>query len=242
MQAANSAMNDEPKAASVVLKAVSRVYETEDEQSKALDGASLTIARGGIVALVGPSGSGKTTLLNMIAAFDFPSEGTVRVEGHLTSELKGRALQDYRNEVIGMVFQQFFLVDHLSVTENVMVPLLPRKIPPEEKMIAAVETLNKVGLGGKLKRLPSELSGGELQRVAIARAIAGDPKVILADEPTGNLDLKRGLEIVDILKSESRRGKTVVIATHDPRILEHVDGVAYLEDGVLKRVEGSSIT
>jgi putative ABC transport system ATP-binding protein len=226
----------------VVLKSVSRVYETKEEQTKALDKASLAIARGGVVALVGPSGSGKTTLLNMIAAFDFPTEGTVTVDGRTTSELKGAALQSYRNEVVGMVFQQFFLVDHLSVLENVMIPLLPRHVPSEDKMIRAVETLDRVGLGGKMKRLPAELSGGELQRVAIARAIAGDPKVILADEPTGNLDLKKGLEIVDILKSEGQKGKTVVIATHDPRILEHVEGVGYLEDGVLTRVEGRSLT
>jgi putative ABC transport system ATP-binding protein len=226
----------------LALSSVTRTYGNDMDQTKAVDSISLMVNKGGIIALVGPSGSGKTTLLNLMAALDFPTSGSVVVYGVDTAQLQGSGLQRFRNETVGVVFQQFFLIDHLSALENVMVTLLPRKISPEAKKEQAKEALEKVGLGTKGGRYPSQLSGGELQRVAIARGIVGDPQVILADEPTGNLDLKRGMEIVEILAAESKaRDKTVVIATHDPRILERVDGAAYLEDGVLTRVEGSSI-
>jgi putative ABC transport system ATP-binding protein len=228
---------------SVVISKASKRYVTETEQVSALSSISLRIEEGSITALVGPSGSGKTTLLNIIAALDFPTSGSVTVHGLEASSLGASELQKFRNEVVGVVFQQFFLIDHLTALENVMTPLLPRNLKPENKRAQALEALEKVGLGNKAQRYPSELSGGELQRVAIARGIVGDPRVILADEPTGNLDLKRGLDIVDLLASESGvRGKTVVIATHDTRILDHVAGVAYLDDGVLTKIEGQSIT
>lgn len=227
---------------SIVFESATRTYVTKTERVKALDSVSLAIDKGTVAAVVGPSGSGKTTLLNMAAALDFPTEGSVRVAGLSTSELTGEKLQRFRNEVVGVVFQQFFLVDHLTVFQNILVPLIPRGVPSEEKRKRVLESIAKVGLVGKAERLPSELSGGELQRVAIARGLAGDPRVVLADEPTGNLDTKKGAEIVDILVSESRQhGKTVLIATHDLRVLEHVDGVVYLQDGRLTKTEGSCI-
>ena len=160
----------------------------------------------------------------------------------MTSELRREELQRFRNETVGVVFQQFFLIDHLTAFQNVMVPLIPRQIPSKEKTKRTLDAIAEVGLAGKADRRPSELSGGELQRVAIARGIVGDPKLILADEPTGNLDSKKGSEIIDILVAESRvRRKTVLIATHDLRILERVDGVVYLEDGRISKLEGRCV-
>jgi putative ABC transport system ATP-binding protein len=226
----------------VRLDSVTKSYQSDGENQKALNKVSIGIEKGGLVAIMGPSGSGKTTLLNLIAALDFPSEGQVTVDGVDTSQLSGKTLQAFRNEKVGMIFQQYFLIDHLTVFENVMVPLIPRKIQPEDKNIMVIQSLAKVGLEDKLDRLPLRLSGGELQRVAIARGIVGDPDLILADEPTGNLDFKLGSKIIELLADESRaEGRTVIIASHDPRILDFVDGVANLEDGAVSKVEGSSI-
>lgn len=235
----NSAQLEED---SVVVSSVSKFYSVGGDAFKALNDVSLTVKKATIVALVGPSGSGKTTLLNITAALDFATSGTVIVDGHLTNHLRGSKLQKFRNQTVGVIFQQFFLIDHLTALENVMTTLIPRRLAAASKLELSKEALEKVGLEAKANRYPSELSGGELQRVAIARGLVGDPQVILADEPTGNLDIRRGLDIVDILAAESRiRGKTVIVATHDSRILEHVDGVAYLNDGVLTRLEGKSI-
>lgn len=234
------AKNDD--SSSVVFESVTKTYSSKADTVNALNSVSLAIEKGGVIAIVGPSGSGKTTLLNLAASLDFPTKGSVKVGGINTSGLKMEPLQKFRNEVVGVVFQQFFLVDHLTVFENVMIPLIPRDIPSDEKERRIVQAISRVGLAGKEERLPSELSGGELQRVAIARGMVGDPQVILADEPTGNLDTKRGAEIVALLVAESReRQKTVLIATHDLRILEQVDGVVYLEDGRLTRIEGRRV-
>src|SRR5712691_11349713 len=205
----------------VALDAVTRSYTANSEVIKALDGVSITVEKGAVVAVVGPSGSGKTTLLNLIGGLDFPTEGTVKVNGVATSELRGGDLQRFRNQTVGVIFQQFFLVDHLTVFENVMVPLIPRSLSAVEKKEKVLRVLDRVGLPTKIDRLPSELSGGELQRVAIARGIVGEPSVVLADEPTGNLDLRTGSEIIKLLATESRENqKTVIIATHDLRLLE----------------------
>jgi putative ABC transport system ATP-binding protein len=222
-----------------MLQSVTRTFGAGDDLTKALDEVSIRVDAGSTVALVGPSGSGKTTLLNLIAALDFPTEGTVKVGTDVTSDLSGPKLQRFRNEVVGVVFQQFFLIEHLSVLDNVLVPLIPRRLKTGDKVKLAMEALRRVGLVGKARRHPSELSGGELQRVAVARGIVGNPMIILADEPTGNLDLKRGEDIMGLLAAESEeRGKTVVIATHDTRILGGVDGIVYLNDGKVERLEG----
>ena len=222
--------------------AVTKSYSSKSESVKALDAVSFKVETGALVAIVGPSGSGKTTLLNMAAALDFPTQGSVKVAGVVTSALEGEALQKFRNETVGVVFQQFFLISHLSVFQNVMIPLIPRKLPSAEKTKRILEAIAKVGLAEKAERLPSELSGGELQRAAIARGIVGDAPVVLADEPTGNLDHKRGAEVMDVLVAESReRNKTVMIATHDLRMLERADGVVYLEDGVITKVDGRRV-
>ncbi len=228
--------------AMIAFESVTKAYSTKAESVKALDSVSFKVERGGIVAVVGPSGSGKTTLLNMAAALDFPTQGTVKVAGLLTSSLGREDLQKFRNETVGVVFQQFFLIGHLTVFQNVMIPLIPRHLPSSEKTKRILDAIAKVGLADKAERLPSELSGGELQRAAIARGMVGDAPVILADEPTGNLDHKRGSEVMDILVEESReRSKTVLIATHDVRLLDRVDGIVYLEDGEITKIEGRRV-
>jgi putative ABC transport system ATP-binding protein len=192
-----------------------------------------------MTAVVGPSGSGKTTLLNLIAALDFPTEGSVKVDGIETSALLRNELQKYRNEKVGMIFQQFFLINHMTAKENVKVPLIPRRyLSSEQKDELVNSVLAKVGLADKRGRLISELSGGELQRVAVARGLVGNSGILLADEPTGNLDLTTGLKIMELLAEESKDGgKTVIISTHDPRILGLVDRALYLQDGALLRDE-----
>ena len=228
--------------AAIVFDSVTKAYSSKAESVKALDAISFSVERGGIVAVVGPSGSGKTTLLNMAAALDFPTQGTVKVAGVVTSALGKEDLQKFRNETVGVVFQQFFLIAHLNVFQNVMVPLIPRRLSSADKSRRILASIADVGLADKAGRLPSELSGGELQRAAIARGMVGDAPVILADEPTGNLDHKRGSEVMDILVEESReRGKTVLIATHDLRLLDRVDGIVHLEDGKITKVEGRRV-
>jgi putative ABC transport system ATP-binding protein len=228
--------------AAIVFDSVTKAYSSKAESVKALDAVSFSVEKGGIVAVVGPSGSGKTTLLNMAAALDFPSQGTVKVAGVVTSTLGKDDLQKFRNETVGVVFQQFFLISHMTVFQNVMIPLIPRHLPSAEKTKRILASIADVGLADKAGRLPSELSGGELQRAAIARGMVGDAPVILADEPTGNLDHKRGSEVMDILVEESReRSKTVLIATHDLRLLDRVDGIVYLEDGKITKVEGRRV-
>ena len=221
---------------------MTKAYTTKTETVRALDSVSFGVETGGVVAVVGPSGSGKTTLLHMAAAIDFPTEGSVKVAGVLTSGLARDDLQKFRNEKVGVIFQQFFLIGHLTVFQNVMVPLIPRHMTSADKSKRILETIARVGLADKAERLPSELSGGELQRAAVARGIVGDAPVILADEPTGNLDHKRGSQVMDILVEESReRGKTVLLATHDVRLLDRVDGIVYLEDGDITKIEGKRI-
>lgn len=235
-------MNAKPGGPAISFEAVSKAYSSRAESVKALDSVSFQVEPGGIVAVVGPSGSGKTTLLNMAAALDFPTQGQVKVAGVVTSSLARDDLQKFRNETVGVIFQQFFLIGHMSVFQNVMIPLIPRSLPSSEKSRRIQQAIAKVGLAEKAGRLPSELSGGELQRAAIARGMVGDAPVILADEPTGSLDHKRGAEVMDVLVQESReRGKTVLIATHDLRILDRVDGVVHLEDGEITKVEGRQV-
>jgi len=226
----------------IAFDSVTKAYSSKAESVKALDSVSFSVERGGLVAVVGPSGSGKTTLLNMAAALDFPTQGSVKVNGAVTSGLGKDDLQKFRNETVGVVFQQFFLIGHLTLFQNVMVPLIPRHMPSSEKAKRILEAIAEVGLADKAERLPSELSGGELQRAAIARGLVGDAPVILADEPTGNLDHKKGAEVMDILVEESReRKKTILIATHDLRIVDRVDGIVYLEDGAITKVEGRRV-
>lgn len=211
---------------------LTKVY-TDGAPVQALDNVTLEIAAGEFVAITGPSGSGKSTLLNLIGTLDRPTSGRVVVDGVDVSTLRGNALADFRRERIGFVFQMFHLVPTLTALENVMLPLIPYrrglKFRLEER---ARELLEAVGLGDRLHHLPGQLSGGEQQRVAIARALINTPKVILADEPTGNLDSRAGAEIVALLRQLNReREVTVLVATHNEAVAQAADRIIRLRDG-----------
>jgi putative ABC transport system ATP-binding protein len=215
----------------IALSRVARRFRVDAEQSiTALDGVSLEIADGAAVALQGPSGSGKSTLLHVIGALDRPDEGTVTVGGMQLGGLSRRELAVHRRRV-GFVFQRFNLLAALTVVDNVMAPVLPYRVR-FDKQARARELLAAVGLAGRETSLPSRLSGGQQQRVAIARALINDPAIVLADEPTGNLDSRTGAEIVDLLLGlRAERGMTVVLATHDSQVAARCDRVVRLLDG-----------
>jgi putative ABC transport system ATP-binding protein len=200
----------------------------------ALKDVTLTIPKGEFVALMGPSGSGKSTLLHLIAAMDRPSSGEIRVLGHSLQELSDREIAHWRNENIGFIFQQFNLIPVLSAIENVELPLKLTNLKRAERMEHAKTALNLVGLGDRLHHLPRQLSGGQEQRVAIARAIVTDPALILADEPTGNLDSASAQEVLTILSRLNKEfGKTVVLVTHDPTAVQYATTMHHLEKGQL---------
>ena len=218
----------------VQTEALTKVY-SDGVAIHALDNVSLSISPGEFLAITGPSGSGKSTLLNLIGTLDRPTSGLVVVDGVDVCTLKGDALADFRRAHIGFVFQLFNLVPSLTVLENVMLPLLPyRRGLSFDLRKRARELLAGLGLGERLSHLPGQLSGGEQQRVAIARALINYPRLILADEPTGNLDTNSGAEVVELLHQLNReQGITLVVVTHDAAIASRADGVVHLRDGRL---------
>ncbi len=213
------------------LEDVSMVYGGNGTRSVALAGVSLAVARGEYVAIIGESGAGKSTLLAILGALQRPTEGTVRIDGADLASLSPDRLADVRRETIGFVFQAYNLLPYLSARENVSVPLAPARMGRREKAARADALLAVVGLAGKERRLPSELSGGECQRVAIARALVHDPPVLLADEPTGNLDSATGEQVLDLFTALHGRGKTVIMVTHNRAILPRATRWVRLRDG-----------
>jgi putative ABC transport system ATP-binding protein len=200
------------------LEDVEKVYRTDRIETIALSCVNLGIEQGDFVSVMGPSGSGKSTLLNVIGLLDVPTKGRVQLAGRPVTSYKDKALARIRNEEIGFVFQTFHLIADLSVLDNVELPLLYRSLSGSERRKRALAALDRVGLSSRVRHFPSQLSGGQQQRVAIARAIVGSPKILLADEPTGNLDSQMGDEIMAILQDlNEREGCTVVMVTHDPR-------------------------
>jgi putative ABC transport system ATP-binding protein len=214
------------------LQQVSKKYRTERVETTALDNINLEVAPGEFISIMGPSGCGKSTLLNLIGLLDEPSAGKVAIGGKAIDRYGDRDLARLRNERIGFIFQQFHLVSDLSVVDNVEIPLLYRKMSNKERRKAALAALDRVGLSSRTQHFPTQLSGGQQQRVAIARAIVGRPGVLLADEPTGNLDSQMGDEIMDILEDLNKNeGTTIVMVTHDPRMAEKTHRVVRLFDG-----------
>jgi putative ABC transport system ATP-binding protein len=219
----------------IELKNVTRTYKLGDEILHALDGVNLTVQPGEFVAIIGPSGSGKSTLANIIGGLDRPSDGSVIVDGNDLSHVRDNKLSDYRNRHIGFVFQSFNLQGSQTALENVMLPLIFARMKPKERKARAIECLEAVGLGDRLKHRPSQLSGGQRQRVAIARALAGKPSIIIADEPTGNLDTARGEEIMRLLKQLNKEGITLIVITHDMSIAHQANRVIQIKDGHIGR-------
>ncbi len=210
---------------------ITKIYKTGAILVTALNNVSLTVEEGEFVAIVGPSGSGKSTLMNLIGCLDTPTRGEYWLDGREVSKLSDDELADIRNLKIGFIFQGFNLLPKLSAVENVELPLIYRGMSAEERRKRALRVLAKVGLENRLHHKPSELSGGQQQRVAIARALAGDPPLILADEPTGNLDSVSGKEVLASLQELNRQGHTIVLITHDPEVALKAKRIVRIQDG-----------
>lgn len=201
----------------IKLTGINKIYRTKEIETQALENVNLTVEKGEFLSVMGPSGCGKSTLLNIIGLLDNPTSGTLELGGTLvTSKMKDREQAAFRNRMLGFVFQSFHLINTLNVLDNVELPLIFRKMSGSERTRRAKKVLERVGLTHRMKHMPSQLSGGQCQRVAIARAIVGNPEIILADEPTGNLDSKMGAEIMDILcRLNKEDGRTIVMVTHN---------------------------
>lgn len=202
----------------IKLTELNKIYRTDEIETVALENVNLEVQKGEFLSIMGPSGCGKSTLLNIMGLLDAPTSGTIEINGTQTVKMKDKELAQFRNQKLGFVFQSFHLINSLNVIDNVELPLLYRKVSSSERRKRAQEVLEKIGLSHRMRHFPTQLSGGQCQRVAIARAIIGNPDIILADEPTGNLDSKMGAEVMDILhKLNKEDGRTIVMVTHDER-------------------------
>ena len=210
---------------------ITKVFLTDEVETHALDGVHLKIEKGEYVSIAGPSGCGKSTLLSILGLLDSPSDGKYLLNGTPVENLTLAERARIRNREIGFIFQSFNLIGDLTVFENVELPLTYRGMPSSERKQRAVEALERVGMGHRAKHLPSQLSGGQQQRVAVARALAGSPSVLLADEPTGNLDSKNGDAVMELLRDLHRAGSTIVMVTHDNRFARSADRTVHLFDG-----------
>lgn len=214
-----------------------KTYQSGESELRALDGVSFEIDHGEFVAIMGPSGSGKSTTMNMIGCLDSPTEGTYLLDGKDVSRLSSDELAHVRNAKLGFVFQGFNLLPRLNALDNVALPLVYAGVEMKERSRRARESLERVGLGERMKHRPNQMSGGQQQRVAIARALVGEAPLILADEPTGNLDTKTSNEIMDLLVKVNAEGKTVVLVTHEPDIAAYASRALHFKDGKLVRDE-----
>ena len=224
-------MSEKERTPLIELKDIYKIYYMGDEEVRANDGIDLTIYEGEFVAIVGKSGSGKSTLMNIIGALDVPTEGVYRLGGNDVGDMTDNELAEIRNTMIGFVFQQYNLLPKLNILENVELPLLYCGMDKWDRRERALESLDRVGLKEKWKNYPNQLSGGQQQRVSIARALAGNPSLILADEPTGALDSRTGREVLDFLRKLNSEGNTIIIITHDSSIAMEAKRVVRIHDG-----------
>jgi putative ABC transport system ATP-binding protein len=217
------------------MSGIRKTYDTGKVKVEALKGIDLDVFPGEFVAIVGPSGSGKSTLMNLVGCLDTPTEGTYQIGGDNVAGVTRDELAEIRNRRVGFVFQNFNLLPHITAHENVELPMLFGGVSPKERRERANELLTRVGLGDRVDHKPTELSGGQMQRVAIARALAMNPDILLADEPTGNLDTSSGTDIMSIFNELWKSGRTLVIITHDPALAKRASRVVEIRDGVITR-------
>jgi putative ABC transport system ATP-binding protein len=214
------------------LENVWKIYKMGEVKVTALAGLDLSVKNGEFLSIMGPSGSGKSTAMNMIGCLDIPTKGHIYLEGRDISTLSESNLAQIRGRKIGFIFQQFNLIPTLTAIENITLPMIFQNTPRNERLKKAKELLEMIGLGDRIDHKPTELSGGEQQRVAIARALSNDPEVVLADEPTGNLDSKTGQTVMNFLRRlHEEKGKTIIMVTHDKDVAKHADRIEYLKDG-----------
>ena len=219
----------------IKLEGITKVYRTTEVETTALENVNLTVRKGEFLSIMGPSGCGKSTLLNLMGLLDLPDQGKILINETETTQMKDGEMAEFRNQMLGFVFQSFHLINSLNVLDNVELPLLYRNSTAKSRREAAEKVLEKVGLSHRMRHLPTQLSGGQCQRVALARAIVGNPQIILADEPTGNLDSKMGSEIMELLFQLNEDGTTIVMVTHDEHIAESTQRIVRFFDG--RRVE-----
>ncbi|MBF0767550.1 ABC transporter ATP-binding protein [Parabacteroides goldsteinii] len=219
----------------IKLEGITKVYRTTEVETTALENVNLTVRKGEFLSIMGPSGCGKSTLLNLMGLLDLPDQGKILINEMETTQMKDGEMAEFRNKMLGFVFQSFHLINSLNVLDNVELPLLYRNSTAKSRREAAEKVLEKVGLSHRMRHLPTQLSGGQCQRVALARAIVGNPQIILADEPTGNLDSKMGSEIMELLFQLNEDGTTIVMVTHDEHIAESTQRIVRFFDG--RRVE-----
>ena len=216
----------------IKLTGINKIYRTDEIETQALENVNLEVQKGEFLSIMGPSGCGKSTLLNIMGLLDTPTSGTIEINGTHTEGMGDKELAAFRNQTLGFVFQSFHLINSLNVLDNVELPLLYRKMSSSERTALAKQVLERVGLSHRIKHMPTQLSGGQCQRVAIARAIVGNPEIILADEPTGNLDSKMGAEVMDLLHQLNREdGRTIVMVTHNEAQAKQTDRTIRFFDG-----------
>lgn len=218
----------------IEMENVEKAYKLGETEVHALRGLDLTLNKGECVSIVGPSGSGKSTLMHIIGCLDVPSSGSYNLEGRDVGEMNDNELADIRKELIGFVFQDFYLMPDVSAWYNVSLPMIYNRIPPRERKERATQLLDSVGLSQRINHFPNQLSGGERQRVTIARALANNPEIILADEPTGNLDSKTGEGIMQIFNRLHEEGKTIILVTHESYVAERALRKIHLKDGMIE--------
>ena len=216
----------------IKLTGINKIYRTNEIETQALENVNLEVQKGEFLSIMGPSGCGKSTLLNIMGLLDSPTSGTIEINGTNTINMGDKELAAFRNKTLGFVFQSFHLINSLNVIDNVELPLLYRKMSSSERTALAKQVLERVGLSHRMKHMPTQLSGGQCQRVAIARAIVGNPDIILADEPTGNLDSKMGAEVMELLhKLNKEDGRTIVMVTHNEAQAKQTDRTIRFFDG-----------